>query len=1568
MDEDGNPIAPDPALKEAQRRRRKAAAVRGGAVGVSAAQLQEALDIFGDVSELLVPSARGGAEAEELLVEESEGEEDLEEEEGEEVDEEARAVRESRREARAERQAKRAAALPAAAALVSRHFEPGLLEAKHLTLADDDIRARDVPERMQLRELALGHRPPEDFEAEAAWIFERLTSKRTQATRREARLLCSGVSDSDGVLVKTAALYASAGEEKLFDESGAHTGWTSKNVTFWRNVAKETRREGAAKRARDIRRDGFTDEEKAATTTAIAYALRRMVVDRLEVPFLAMYRQEYVAPLLRGELDESSSSEYGPRTLRRWEVLWSLLDWDARWVSHRRRIAALRSQMEDAASSEALPERCTRAAASCLQQLPQARTGEALDDVEAKFKACCPAERHGAGREDGALKRPESRAGAAALRAAQLGPLIDQLGLSPAQLAANLEERYKRYTCTDPPLAPLDAAAAFPEFGTPQAALAAARAAAATELATEPAVRDYVRYKFRCDAVVNTWPTAAGADALGSCHPLGAVKRLVNKPLERFDGTDAFLRIQKAQAAGLVHVELDLPRAYQDQLVTEAIALYSSGGAQEHCAAWDEERAQVVRRCVVDTLLPALRRETGMLLASEARDCVRAAAAEALWGNCSMAPWSVSAAVAVGDAAEAPEGGVRVLACVWGPGNNASPDAPGYAPGPPTTLAMLDGGGELLDFLLCPNLANPGKAVAQLRAQDRERVFRFVEAHSPHCIVLGASHMACRLLRDTLIETVHRLVEESPRSLPDGQNTIPVLYADERLARGFEGSAAAREELRESEGSVRRATGLARSLLSPLALAASLFAPEGGAAAPRVLSLPLHELQGAAGQEERLLSLERVLVSLTAQVGVTLADAYEHAWQAAPLAFVPGLGPRKAGTLLAALRAYGGAPTERVLPPPDSPRFLITSDDLAPGSRQRPLWRSLLVDELRAMGRIVFTNAAAALVFPDSDNPLDRSRVHPDCYRHAVMLSGNALEVEDVATAAEEAANLEKAMARIADVENLDLEQFAAHLEQNEEGRTLALLRDVVAEMRSPYEELRRPFEGPSPEQLFALLTGESRGTLKEGAVVSAVVRRILSREGAQVVLVQLESGLEGSIAIGDLSSAKEDVRAEDRVAVGQPVTARVKQVRFADVNHTENCVDLLTCSETFTKAEYERYERVAFSADPFYSTDPSERELAHAAAAAQAAALAPGGGAAARRRAREFVSRPIKHPLFKNVGVHEAVQLLAASEPGELLIRPHKRCSDRLVVTIKYGDDLYAHLDVKEGGKDNKVGTAAVLRLGSPLTVGDSAYEDLDELHARHLEPLVGHLRAALAHRKFAAGSKGEVDSALLRQKAAQPGSVPYAVSLSYEHAGSLALTYVFNRSAHHEYLGLRPGGFLFRKAEYASLNKLLDKFKKEPNPPQSTYAQPQLPLLQQPGSTRGAAITPARGQTPVGWGAPQQRPPPPPPPMPMAPSMGAYPPWGPPPVQVWGGAATAPGHMAPPGVWPPPPPPGMPHPHLPPPHLPPPPPGHWGPGQVPPPPPPPMWVTGPPPPPGGPPPQGWRTPGQEPAPSQWV
>ncbi|GAB4839181.1 Transcription elongation factor spt6 [Ancistrocladus abbreviatus] len=204
----------------------------------------------------------------------------------------------------------------------------------------------------------------------------------------------------------------------------------------------------------------------------------------------------------------------------------------------------------------------------------------------------------------------------------------------------------------------------------------------------------------------------------------------------------------------------------------------------------------------------------------------------------------------------------------------------------------------------------------------------------------------------------------------------------------------------------------------------------------------------------------------------------------------------------------------------------------------------------------------------------------------------------------------------------------------------------------------------------------------------------------------------------------------------------------------------------------------------------------------------------------------------------------LADKAPGESVIRPSSRGPSYLTLTLKVYDGVYAHKDISEGGKEHKDITS-LLRIGKILKIGDDVFEDLDEVMDRYVDPLVTHLKPMLSYRKFRKGNKAEVDELLRAEKLESPMRIVYSFGISHEHPGTFILTYIRSSNPHHEYIGLYPKGFKFRKRMFESIDKLVFYFQKHINDPphesQSIHSVAAMVPMRSPASG---------GSSGSGWG----------------------------------------------------------------------------------------------------------------------
>ena len=1313
-------------------------------------QLQDAVDIFGDLGELHELFARRHIEREEEDEEDDDEEEEEEEDEGEvALEDEGDEVLDRPAKPKKPKKKKRGGG---ASSLWRQRFEPSIVREQMLTARDDEIRDVDWPERLQLAPRPGGK--PEDPKGEALWILDRLMGT-------------GSVRD-----------LPTFGGELLLD------GWADDESMDAHSARTANRERGGGSLPR---------EEREAVLEAIAATLKMVHDDGLEMPFIAANMRDKVAPLLRGRRDDSRppprdvNGAVLERRVHRWDVLHEVMEWDTRFALLERRRKELNKKITAVADHIGDDHPEISAVARLANACDDAESDEALGDVEAKLALRFDEQLHqienglandGKQKRTTAYRRPLTRTQYAHHCKKGVRDLLPLYGATPDRLGQNLNSyRTSREDQALPDMLPSEAASVYVGEETGYADVAAVLRAlvhvAAAEVSVEPAVRAWLRALIRRRACVWTQPTPTGTEALDPFHPLAAVKRLQGKPVSEFSGSE-FSAALKARKEGLIALKIALPDDVSESVLTEMEQAYCLEDVSEMADAWNKLRREVLSEAVRRILIPTLMRETAMCMERESRAAVRKDCGDALWRRIALAPWKPEVRADAEDAFDE-DIEVRVLAAVYGPGD------------PPTTFAMLDADGELVDFLQTPNLAvrtggfsAAGGAAWKRQQEDLDRLLKFMIEHRPHVCVVAAGQgagLACRILKDAVQQVVSRILEDHARAIPEEVNTIAVHFVDDTMPALVGGCAAMRAELTEHSPQVRHAVALGRYIGNAPGAMAALAA--GGEA----ISLNLGPLQDALTEEEKAAVIERGLLDVVNQVGVDVNAAVAHPWQQHQLTYVAGLGRRKASALVAAIRASDGGALES---------------------------RAELVNELGCMGACVFRNCASFLRVID-DYILDATRIHPENHPLVLEIIANALDYDyeqlKVATPSVQKKTLEKGM----DPDNweklavLDLRAYADYLAQSGQGWLLETLRNLRMELRAPYGEIRSPWSAPSAWEEFSLMTGETAHSLCPGKIVQVTVKKLVPPrdERPAHVLVQFESGVTGIIVKEDLSDRPVD-RLEHKVATGQVIAARVKP---NGLDLDQAVVHLACRGSVLSKEESARWEQQMWGHKRYYSMTPLDGETAKPKRKPKKSATKAA-----------FIARNIDHPLFQNVSAMQAQEYLKTRDVGDVVLRPSSKGVMNLSLTLKFYDEIFLHYDIKEGKKPG-VGHTANLALGSPLTIDGVEYEDLDEVYARHVEPIVSHLKQMIRHRKFRRGTRRDVDQRLKAEMARQPNTRPYALSVSFEHQGVFCLSAILSRSGnvHHEYCSVVANGYRFRRMEFPTVDRMLAHFKLNPTPPTS-------------------------------------------------------------------------------------------------------------------------------------------------------
>ncbi|XP_018374692.1 PREDICTED: transcription elongation factor SPT6-like [Trachymyrmex cornetzi] len=250
---------------------------------------------------------------------------------------------------------------------------------------------------------------------------------------------------------------------------------------------------------------------------------------------------------------------------------------------------------------------------------------------------------------------------------------------------------------------------------------------------------------------------------------------------------------------------------------------------------------------------------------------------------------------------------------------------------------------------------------------------------------------------------------------------------------------------------------------------------------------------------------------------------------------------------------------------------------------------------------------------------------------------------------------------------------------------------------------------------------------------------------------------------------------------------------------------------------------------DPFYDTESEQRDIKVEEDAKKA------------KQRQIYVKRVIVHPSFHNISFAETVKLMQTMKQSEAIVRPSSKGADHLTVTWKVTDDILQHIDVREEGKEN------AFSLGQSLWIGNEEFEDLDEIIARHVNPMAAYASELLDFKYYkptVEGIKDKAEEILKEQKKENPNGIPYIISAAKTYPGKFLLSYLPRTRCRHEYVTVTSEGFRFRAQMFGRVSDLLRWFKehfRDPVPGQSTPSTPRgamtsrTPYTTTPGTVSG-------------------------------------------------------------------------------------------------------------------------------------
>ncbi len=1006
-----------------------------------------------------------------------------------------------------------------------------------------------------------------------------------------------------------------------------------------------------------------------------------------------------------------------------------------------------------------------------------------------------------------------------------------RFGLSAEMYGENLHDGYQKTDVDQDPSDPLEAAAEYvcEKFPKAEDVITASKYMMATEIAKDPLVRKVTREVFFERAVISVQPTKKGIKEIDENHDCYGIKYIKDKPIRTL-ANDQWLKLTQAEEAKMVTIELakDLQSMTSSKnFLDEAKELFRHDAFSKSVTAWNNIRDDSVEMAFNSMLFPMLRKELRLKLTREAKDGVIRACRNKLHDWLKVGKYSVTFEEEDEDDWDSSRG-CRIMGIMY----EDDVDVAAYA-------ALITQEGEVADLLKLQHLLKRKNSWSEKESREKYTDLRllkeFVAQKRPHCIVVGvADRKAIDIQRD-LEDVVKELMEES--QFPK----IDVFLMDDNLAKVYANSQRAEQDFRDYPSVLRQSVSLARRMQDPLTEFSQLTGSEN-----EILCLRYHPLQDLLSEDELLAGLQIEFINRTNEVGVDINECVVHLHTSNLVQFVGGLGPRKGAALLKTLRQMQ--------------------------SSQRLENRQQLVTQCH-MGPKVLINCAGFIKIDTSSlgdsevyvEVLDGSRIHNEAYEWARKMAVDALEYEE--DDGNPANALEEILQDPEKLAELDLDAFAQELERQGFGKKHITLQDIRFELHHMYKDLREQYMPSNSEEVFNMVTKETPDTFYVGKLVQAVVSGFAYKKPAQEELdqaapmrigeenlwqcpfcgqddfrelaevwhhfdaktcpgkavgvkIRLDNGVTGFIPMKNLSD-KNVLNPEERVQVKQNIYARITKIqpeRFS--------VEAICKSSALMDKEGEWKPRK----DDFYDADQQEKDEEKHDSAKKA------------KERQTYIKRVIVHPSFYNIGFKEAERLMQNMEQGDVIIRPSSKGQDRLTVTWKVHDGIYQHIDVKEEGKIN------AFSLGSSLLIKNEEFEDLDEIIARHVNPMAAHARDVLGfkyYRDLDGGKKEKAEELLRSEKRLQPGKIHYFMAASKEFPGKFMISYMPRNKARHELITVTPDGFRFRQQNFDSLGGLMKWFKEHfrdpiPGTPMTT------PSGRASGRTPYMTGTPGGGITP--------------------------------------------------------------------------------------------------------------------------
>ncbi|KAI9714051.1 MAG: Transcription elongation factor spt6 [Bogoriella megaspora] len=1092
---------------------------------------------------------------------------------------------------------------------------------------------------------------------------------------------------------------------------------------------------------------------------SVAKVLEFMNVEDYEVPFIFQHRKDYLIHAVRVPTDPDSNNPNAPETtltaqkLLNQGDLWEIFELDLKFRALVEKREALSRAHESLKSLHGIQDDIFE------DMLPSAVTMEELQDIqdylhfqyasELKEVNHAEAEQSGAQKRTSALKTVFEK-----IRSSKVYQFVRAFGIAADDFAQNaLQTSKRRYTedASERPDDMADSLVEAPDYSTGAQVARAGKAMFVEELTMSPRMRKLMRQTYYTQGLFDCFRTDKGLRRIDEDHPYYEFKYLRGQDFSAMARRpELYLKMLKAEEEGLIEIKIRLDRfeLFKERLFKEI----ESDNYSEVADAWN-----ALRREVLETALTKLEK----IMVKGVKENLKAECENQLARSC-REEYSRK----LDQAPYRPKGEVlgtqpRVLALSNGNGN-AGRDA--------ICWAWVDDDSKVKDHgkFVDLRLGNAEKYLPDGR--DVQAFKDLLSRRKPDVIAVSGFSVETRKLYQDLRDIIDKYDLRGPSyDDDDGNETtdkMDVQLVNDEVARLYHTSDRAAADYPKLAPLVRYCAALAKYVQDPM--------KEYAALGRDIISITFDPNQHLIPQEKLLKYLETAMVDYVNLVGVEVNEAVADPYVANLLPYVCGLGPRKANQLLKVVNLNGS--------------YVNTREELLGNGSENE-------NMMMAVTAKVWTNCASFLYITyDSTEEhadyLDNTRVHPEDYDLGRKMAADALDFdeEDVKAEVDEYGPAAVVRKLVKDdeqekVNDLILEQYAEQLESSFNQRKRATLETIRAELQQPYEELRRPFGFLLTDEIFTMLTGETKDSLCENMIVPVNIRRIFQDH----MEVRLDSGIEGGVSSAEYpEGVGEEFGGKDPRQVF--TQGQTTQAKLLYLNRKALTAQLSLRDDALRRPYVKDIDRIPGEWDGVQEEQDkrtAQKEIESS-------------------RGRQH--RVVKHPLFRNFNTRQAEEFLGSGVRGDVVIRPSSRGLDHLAVTWKVADNVYQHIDVLELDKENEFSVGRTLKIG-----GKYSYSDLDDLIANHVRAMAKKVDEMMGDERYQDGSKTQTDQWLETYTEANPKRSMYAFCINPKFPGHFFLCFKAGRDAPLASWPVKiiPNAFELRGNPYPDMRNLKNGFK---------------------------------------------------------------------------------------------------------------------------------------------------------------